>query len=568
MSEAESVDKAGCEDGPDVSDDQHDPYFYTKRDEFTSELHKIEIGNLPKMFGHGQLKKLLANRLKLNPHKIKIVANKFAFVSFRSEEEREKALETVQGYTFKGCTLSAKKANPMADPLVQKRKLGEDERSAPEKKHCEGSMDDRIKESVAAWSDIPYEQQLQQKQEHMKKVLVKYTRKLEATNPAMKPWVKKQREAHGCGVCPVLPIRPSPVTEGYRNKNEFSVGRHLDTGEATVGFRLSSYRQGSMSVAPPDALPNVPESAKRVAKCFQEYVRQSGKEPFDPESHGGYWRQLTVRTTCKGHVMAIAVIHPQALTQEEIADEKRKLREFFESGPGQACGVTSFYLQRFDKKRADTEQAEFEHLFGTTEIEERVLGLTFEVGPDAFFQVNTPAAEVLYGVAEELAILGPDTTLLDVCCGTGTIGLCMASKVAKVYGVEVCKRAVENAKRNAQANDISNASFVLGKAEDTMSDIMYTLRDSKEMVAIVDPPRQGLHNKVLRALRATTTIKKLVYVSCNPEGALQNFLDLARPASNNYRGEPFVVVKAVPVDMFPHTPHCELVLLLERIESQ
>lgn len=552
--------------GADAPDD-HDPYSYTKRDEFTSELHKIEIGNLPKMFGHGQLKKLLANKLKLNPHKIKIVGNKFAFVSFRSEEEREKALETVQGYVFKGCTLSAKKANPMADPLVQKRKLGEDELSMPDKRHCDGSIDDKIKESVAAWWDTPYEQQLQQKQDLVRKVLLKYARKLEATNPALGPWLKQQREAHK-GCCPVLPIRASPVAEGYRNKNEFSVGRHLATGEATVGFRLSSYRQGSMSVAPPDALPNVPASAKAVAKCFQEYVRQSGKEPFDPESHGGYWRQLTVRTSCQGHVMAIVVIHPQSLTEEEISEEKRKLREFFESGLGQVCGVTSLYLQRFDKKRPDGEQAEFEHLFGTVELEERVRGLSFRVGPDAFFQVNTPAAEVLLEVAEELAALGPRTTLLDVCCGTGTIGLCMAAKVARVYGVEVCKRAVENAKRNAEANGISNASFVLGRAEDTMHDVMHTLRDSEDIIAVVDPPRQGLHNKVLRALRATTSIKRLVYISCNPEGALQNLLDLARPASNNYRGQPFVVVKAAPVDMFPHTPHCELVLLLERLESQ
>uniref|UniRef100_A0A0K8RHC0 Putative trm2 trna methyltransferase 2 log a n=1 Tax=Ixodes ricinus TaxID=34613 RepID=A0A0K8RHC0_IXORI len=94
--------------GADASDD-HDPYSYTKRDEFTSELHKIEIGNLPKMFGHGQLKKLLANKLKLNPHKIKIVGNKFAFVSFRSEEEREKALETVQGFVLRGARCQPRK---------------------------------------------------------------------------------------------------------------------------------------------------------------------------------------------------------------------------------------------------------------------------------------------------------------------------------------------------------------------------------------------------------------------------------------------------------------------------
>lgn len=556
----------------DVSAEQesvHDPYFYTKRDEFTSEIHKIEIGNLPKLFGHGQLKKLLGNKLKLNPHKIKIVGQaKFAFVSFRSEQERERALHTIEGYTFKGRTLTVKKANPMADPLVQKRKLGEAEECVPEKRQCEGiSIPDRIKESVAAWSDIPYEKQLEQKEEQMKRVFIQYGRKLEKANPRLKPWISKQREAYRFGVCELLAIRGSPETEGYRNKNEFSVGCHPETGEPTVGFRLSSYKMGSMSVADPDHLSNVPGLAKKVAKSFQEYVRGSGKEPFNPETHAGYWRQLTVRTTRRSHIMAIAVIHPQTLNQEEILEEKEQLKKYFTEGPGMSCQVTSFYLQKFDKKRAEDEQPDLELVFGTEEIEETLLGQTFQVGPDAFFQVNTAGAEVLYQSVQDVAGLDTDTTLLDICCGTGTIGLSLAAKVNKVYGVDICKRAIQNAKRNAEANGIHNASFVLGKAEDTLPGIIYTVRNSKDIVAIVDPPRQGLHNKVIKTLRSTSGINKLVYVSCNPEGALQNFVDLGRPASNSYKGAPFVPVKAVPVDMFPHTPHCELVLLLERLQQ-
>lgn len=551
----------------EVTDKVHDPYFYIKRDEFTSEVHKIEIGNLPKIFGHGQMKKLLSKTLHLNPHKIKVVNNaRFAFVSFRSEEDRENALQKIQGYTFKGCALTVKKANPMADPLIQKRKLGEAEDVIPQKRQCdESSISERIRESVAPWSDLPYQQQLEQKEEQMRKVMVKYARKLEQVNPGLKSWINKQRAVHKLGVCSLEPIKASPVVDGYRNKNEFTVGRHLETGEVVVGFRISSYRQGSMSVASAADLPNIPESAKKVAKCFQDYVQQSGKEPFNPETHEGYWRQLTVRTTRRSHIMAIAVIHPQALSEEDISQEKEKLRQFFTEGPGKPSGVTSFHFQRFDKKRSDEEQPEYEHVFGTEDIEESLLGLTFQVSPDAFFQVNTPAAEVLYRAAEEVAGLNAETTLLDICCGTGTIGLSLASKVKKVYGVEVCRRAVQNAKRNAELNGIKNASFVQGKAEDVIQDVIRSVGNSEEIVAIVDPPRQGLHNKVLRTLRWTASIKKLVYVSCNPEGALQNFLDLARAASNNYRGDPFVLTKAVPVDMFPHTPHCELVLLMERL---
>ncbi|KAL3258996.1 hypothetical protein MRX96_016656 [Rhipicephalus microplus] len=543
-----SSENANAENATSEETDKvHDPYFYTKRDEFTSEVHKIEIGNLPKIFGHGQVKKLLSKTLHLKPHKIKLVnLGRFAFVSFRSEEDRENALHKIQGYKFKGCTLTVKKANPMADPLIQKRKLGEAEDAVPLKKQCdESSISERIKESVASWSDLPYQQQLEQKEEQMRKVMVKYARKLEQVNPGLKPWINKQREVHKLGVCPVEPIKASPVVDGYRNKNEFTVGRHLETGEVVVGFRISSYRQGSMSVASAADLPNVPESAKKVAQCFQEYCAPPAKSTLWP----------------------IAVIHPQALSEEDISQEKEKLRQFFAEGSGKSAGVTSFHLQRFDKKRSDEEQPEYEHIFGTEDIEENLLGLTFQVSPDAFFQVNTPAAEVVYRTAEDVAGLSAETTLLDICCGTGTIGLSLASKVKRVYGVEVCRRAVQNAKRNAELNGIKNASFVLGKAEDVIQDVIRTAGDSEEIVAIVDPPRQGLHNKVLRTLRWTSSIKKLVYVSCNPEGALQNFLDLARAASNNYRGDPFVLTKAVPVDMFPHTPHCELVLLMERLKA-
>ncbi|KAH6934317.1 hypothetical protein HPB50_022909 [Hyalomma asiaticum] len=552
-------------------DKVHDPYFYTKRDEFTSEVHKIEIGNLPKIFGHGQMKKLLSKTLHLNPHKIKVVNNaRFAFVSFRSEEDRENALQKIQGYKFKGCTLTVKKANPMADPLIQKRKLGEAEDVVPLKKQCdEASISERfVTHCIFSCAEVIMQiQNAQQKEEQMRKVMVKYARKLEQVNPALKSWINKQRDVHKFGVCPLEPIKSSPVVDGYRNKNEFTVGRHLETGEVVVGFRISSYRQGSMSVASPTDLPNVPESAKKVAQCFQDYVQQSGKEPFNPETHEGYWRQLTVRTTSKDHIMAIAVIHPQELSEEDISQEKKKLRDYFTDGPGKSSSITSFHFQRFDKKRSDEEQPEYEHVFGTEDIEECLLGLTFQVSPDAFFQVNTPAAEVLYRTAEDVAGLSAETTLLDICCGTGTIGLSLSSKVKRVYGVEVCKRAVQNAKRNAELNGIKNASFVQGKAEDVIQDVIRSVGDSGEIVAIVDPPRQGLHNKVLRTLRWTSSIKKLVYVSCNPEGALQNFLDLARAASNNYRGDPFVLTKAVPVDMFPHTPHCELVLLMERLSS-
>ncbi|XP_064459841.1 tRNA (uracil-5-)-methyltransferase homolog A-like [Ornithodoros turicata] len=567
-----STEHTFCDKLSGLQDQDHvqntdDPYFYTKRNEFTSEIFKIEISNLPRIFGHGQLRKLL-QKLKVNAHKVKVLGQTkpYAFVSFRCEEDRNKAMDILEGFIFKGKALSVKKANPMADPLVRKRKLGEE--SLHPDRGAEKSVWERVKEAIAPWSDIPYDEQLLRKEEGVKKIIIKYARQLEKNNVALKSWAAEQRKKYGTTVCALGSVMASPDVEGYRNKNEFSIGPHLQSSRPTVGFRISSYRQGSTSVVEPDQLNNVPLVAKNVTKSFQEYVRGSDKKVFDPETHEGYWRQLTVRTTRKNHVMAIVVIHPQQLTEEEIALEKENLKILFTQGPGKECGVTSLYLQRFDKKNSDGEQANFEHIFGTHDIEEVLSGLTFQISPDAFFQVNTAAAEILYDQTGKMANLNQDTTLLDVCCGTGTIGLTLSAKVKKVYGIETCKRAVDNARKNAEANGIKNASFVLGKAEDVIYDVLNMLRDSKELVAVVDPPRQGLHSKVLKTLRATQQIRKIVYISCNPAAALQNFIDLGRPTSNNYKGDPFVMTRATPVDMFPQTPHCELALLFERCTNK
>ncbi|KAL3618524.1 hypothetical protein CASFOL_037606 [Castilleja foliolosa] len=286
-------------------------------------------------------------------------------------------------------------------------------------------------------------------------------------------------------------------------------------------------------------------------------------------------------------------------------------------------------------------------------IHDHISNLKFSISPSAFFQVNTLAAEKLYSLASDWAGLGPETLLFDVCCGTGTIGLTLAHRVGMVVGIEMNASAVVDAQRNAEINDIKNCRFVCGKAEDVIgslmkeylsltenqdeisdtlqnkkseiksseedavsADCMTGIEDSssidhengssaskcskdekqfkqfKNIVAIVDPPRVGLHPTVIKVLRTQTRLRRLVYISCNPESLVANAIELCTPSAistekgnnNNNRGwknmssaslarrrtksmpssEPFKPVKAMAVDLFPHTPHCELVMLLER----
>lgn len=264
--------------------------------------------------------------------------------------------------------------------------------------------------------------------------------------------------------------------------------------------------------------------------------------------------------------MAIAYFHPQKLSPEELAGLKDSLAQYFTEGPGKASGVTCLYfMQEGQRKTPGQEGLPLEHIAGDRYIHEDLLGLTFQISPHAFFQVNSPAAEVLYTVIQDWARLDSESTVLDVCCGTGTIGLALAQKVKRVVGIELCQEAVEDARVNAHNNELSNVEFHCGRAEDLVPALVSKMA-SQQLIAILDPPRAGLHSKVILAIRRAENLRRLLYVSCNPRAAMGNFVDLCRAPSNRVKGTPFRPVKAVAVDLFPQTPHCEMLILFERVE--
>ena len=248
-------------------------------------------------------------------------------------------------------------------------------------------------------------------------------------------------------------------------------------------------------------------------------------------------------------------------------------------------------------------------------IHEHMCGLQFSLSATAFFQVNTVAAEALYRLAGEWASPGGQSLLLDVCCGTGTIGLTLARAVKKVVGVDIVEESIRDAFTNAKLNGVDNTDWLAGKAEHVLPKVLNDYKtlirpdgrapkpftavsvlddpdlsadeeteaivEAKEttnaelvganhefddVVAIVDPPRAGLHRHVLSALRRENRLKRLVYVSCNANTMATNVIDLCVPqgADGNGGGVPFTPVKALALDLFPHTAHVEAVLLLER----
>lgn len=178
--------------------------------------------------------------------------------------------------------------------------------------------------------------------------------------------------------------------------------------------------------------------------------------------------------------------------------------------------------------------------------------------------MNTAAAEVLYRVImTEIESKPKKTTLLDLCCGTGTLSVLMANYAKNVIAIDSSQSAIEDAKKNAAENNVHNITFMVGTVEDILPKLAEENYLSGHVVAVANPSRRALHPNAIRTLRRMNYIEKLVYVSCQPAGdAFNNFVHLCRPRSDE--GPPFVPTNAVPVDLFPHTPHCELVLSFER----
>jgi tRNA/tmRNA/rRNA uracil-C5-methylase (TrmA/RlmC/RlmD family) len=411
--------------------------------------------------------------------------------------------------------------------------------------------------------------------------------------------------SHNELICPQHHIVPSPIQTGYRNKCEFSIGYDKD-GQATVGFRMGSYMNGSITIASVEDCVHVPDSHKEICKHLIDFLRSSPFKVYNRDGHDGVWRTVTVRsgtTTGQNMVTVVACTRDfvasettetakecrekttphAAATAPEWRAEVVRLKEWMESkGPL----VTSMFIQEYNGVSTPHPDEAVEHLFGESHIIEKLLGFDFRVSTGSFFQVNTQAAELLYSVVrDELkkpllaqkqneASSLSNATVYDICCGTGTIAICVAPVVGDVVGVELCKAATDDADINAALNDVKNVKFVNAKAEDVMENLLKSVKSGSSnapgspapaYMAIVDPPRAGLHYKCVKALRSCVALKRIVYVSCNPtESLVEDTLRLCGPTTNTFKGPAFRPVASTPVDLFPQTPHCEMVMVFER----
>jgi tRNA (uracil-5-)-methyltransferase len=260
-----------------------------------------------------------------------------------------------------------------------------------------------------------------------------------------------------------------------------------------------------------------------LVQGFQAFLQTSPFSVRNQAEDTGFWHGFLLRCTWREpqQYMAMAIVNPKGVSDDDKTAEYDRMKSALPIGavPGTTASLQSLFVQEYSGNSNPDVNTPCVLLAGSPTLSETLCGMTFKLSPQSFFQVNTLAAEKLYETVGELALgrgSALDTTLLDVCCGTGTIGLTLASRVKHVIGVEICEPAVRDARENASANGVENASFIAGPAEQVLPSV--TSSASGPVLAIVDPPRSGLSMSVIKTLRACKGIQRLVYVSCNPTG--------------------------------------------------
>ncbi|XP_027125850.1 uncharacterized protein [Coffea arabica] len=401
--------------------------------------------------------------------------------------------------------------------------------------------------------NLLYEAQIRAKERQVRELVVhvgKFTFKDPEFNSIMKP------------------IVPCDIQFHYRNKMEFSFGPKpwLPRKLLEEGYGDShSYALGLHAPGFFDKILNVhkcllqSEAANKVLAAVQAIWRDpgSGLSPYDVHSHTGFLKHLMLRT---GRNVETGL--PELMVNFVTSSYKPELLNSIVEKTVTIPEVASI-VNNVNTSIGNTSVGEVEYtLYGKSTITEVLRGLVFQISANSFFQTNTYQAEVLYKLIEDCACLRGDGSeiVLDLFCGTGTIGLTLARRVRCVYGYEVVPQAVSDARRNAELNGIYNATFIEGDLNKI--DEQFGNDFPKPDIVITDPNRPGMHIKLIRFLLKLKA-KRIIYVSCNPATCARdlNYLCHGLP-DQNIRGV-YKLSSIQPVDMFPHTPHVECVCLLE-----
>ncbi len=398
------------------------------------------------------------------------------------------------------------------------------------------------------WQNLPYEEQIKFKQQQVKDQLTRIG-KIEL--PEFRP------------------IMGSVHTKEYRNKLDFGCAnkRYLtkeqmrdlppapsEGGGAkdvpAIGFHITGAFD---KILPIEKCWLMDDLHNQIRNEVRDYAMEHGLSFFDLRAQVGLLRDVIIRNSASGEWMVIFQFHYDHTSAETLAESKEQATGLLQHIADKFLGITSLlYLdnQKCNDTIGDQDIMVFK---GSDHIFELMEDLKFKVGPKSFYQTNTEQAYHLYSVAREFAGLTGNELVYDLYTGTGTIANFVAKKAKKVIGIEYVPEAIEDAKVNSELNGIENTLFFAGDMKDILTD-EFIAEYGRPDVIITDPPRAGMHPDVVKTI-LNAAPDRIVYVSCNPATQARDLqaMDAA-----------YKVAEVQPVDMFPHTPHVENVVLLTK----
>ena len=380
------------------------------------------------------------------------------------------------------------------------------------------------------WQMLPYEKQLQFKQQEAEQNLKRIGK---------------------IDIPEILPIIGSAKTTAYRNKLEFTFSNKRYLTNEEIGSETAITQQNALGYHAPRIFDKVIDITEchlldnvnnTIRNTVRDFAAVNNLAFYDIREHTGWLRNIIIRFTTTGELMVNIVINNE--------DETNRIA-LLDHLVAKVPAITTL-LYTINPKWNDTiYDLTPQVYFGKGYVIEKLGKWEFMISPKSFFQTNTQQAENLYSVAKDFAGLTGEEIVYDLYCGTGSIGIFVSDLAKKIIGVEVVEDAIEDAKKNAALNNIEHAHFFAGDVIKICNDDFF-VQHGKPDVVITDPPRAGMHEKLVKKLLEMES-PKIVYVSCNTATQARDIALLS---------EKYEVVKVQAVDMFPHTHHIECVALL------
>jgi 23S rRNA (uracil1939-C5)-methyltransferase len=384
------------------------------------------------------------------------------------------------------------------------------------------------------WQMLPYVKQLQYKQQETEQNL---------------------RRIGKVALPPIMPIIGADDDKYYRNKLEFTFSnkRYLLPGEMTtphleeglgatgaLGFHVPRLFDKIIDIDECYLMDDVNNSIRNTVRVF---ALQNNYSFYDARLHTGWLRNIIIRYCTTGQLMVNMVFN-----YEDETERKKLLEHLLQQVPT----ITTLLFTINPKWNDSIYDLTPQVYFGKGFVLEKLEDFIFKISPKSFFQTNTKQAEKLYTVTRDFAGLTGNEVVYDLYCGTGSIGIFVSKNAKKIIGVEVIEDAIADAKENAALNNITHAEFFAGDVIKICNDEFFAVHGKPDVI-ITDPPRAGMHDKLVTKL-LTIAAPTIVYVSCNTATQARDIGLLS---------EKYTVEKIQPVDMFPHTHHIECVVLLK-----